>query len=164
MAIVHDPKLLILDEPTSGLDPEEGESMLNRIQILSRKFGKTILLCTHILPDVQVVCDDVLVLAAGQVRLSNKLSVLCESPDPSLTVEVYGGIDGYEASLMRAGLRVEKVDDTQLKVFGAAASTSDQLWATAAECQVTIRSITPSKNSLEQIFLKAVREVSYANS
>ena len=164
MSIVHDPKLLILDEPTSGLDPEERESMLNRIRILSRQFGKTILLCTHILPDVQVVCDHVLILAAGQVRLSEKLSVLCESPNPSLTVDVYGDVSKFEEKLAEANLRVEKIGDTELKVFGAAESISELLWKIAADCQVTIRSITPSKNSLEQVFLRAVREVNHAHS
>jgi ABC-2 type transport system ATP-binding protein len=164
MAIVHDPQLLILDEPTSGLDPEERESMLNRIRILSRQFQKTIILCTHILPDVQVVCDHVLVLAAGRVRLSERLSVLCESPDASLTIQVHGDIDLLNSGLQQAGLRTELLSERQLKVFGAAESISPVLWKTAAESEISVRTITPSKNSLEQVFLKAVREVTHANS
>ena len=52
-AIVHDPPVLILDEPTSGLDPEERQVMLNRIRLLAQDQGKAVLLCTHILPDIQ---------------------------------------------------------------------------------------------------------------
>jgi ABC-type multidrug transport system ATPase subunit len=77
MAIVHDPRLLILDEPTSGLDPEERESMLHRIRILTRDFRKSVILWTHILPDVQTICDQVVILAAGAVRVSNTLESLC---------------------------------------------------------------------------------------
>ena len=60
----NDPPLLIFDEPTSGLDPEEREAMLSRIRILYRDYGKTVILSTHILPDVQTVCDNVAILDA----------------------------------------------------------------------------------------------------
>jgi ABC-2 type transport system ATP-binding protein len=105
MAIVHDPKLLILDEPTSGLDPEEREAMLNRIRILTRQFQKSVILCTHILPDVQVVCDNVVILAGGAVRISDSLDELCRVPNPSLTVTLSGERDAYRESLMKKGVR-----------------------------------------------------------
>ena len=60
-AIVHDPKFLILDEPTSGLDPEERDALLQRISVLCVDGGKSALLSTHILPDVQSVCDQVVI-------------------------------------------------------------------------------------------------------
>jgi len=88
MAIVHDPELLILDEPTSGLDPEERETMLNRISILNSKFGKAIILCTHILPDVKVVCDAVTIVAGGKVRLSAPLEELLRSPNPEVMIRL----------------------------------------------------------------------------
>ncbi len=88
MAIVHDPKFLILDEPTSGLDPEERVSMLNRIRILAREFNKSVLLCTHILPDVQSVCDRVIILASGTVRVSDTLESLARKPNASIAIAV----------------------------------------------------------------------------
>ena len=69
-AIVHDPEFLILDEPTSGLDPEEREALLTRIRLLWSQSGKSVLISTHILPDVQAICDEVVILSNGQVRLS----------------------------------------------------------------------------------------------
>jgi len=164
MSIVHDPKMLILDEPTSGLDPEEREAMLNRIRILSRQFGKAVILCTHILPDVQVVCDDVRILSRGTVKLSGGLKELCETRDAGLTVQLSGEADDFVAALTRDGIRAETMTPRVARVFGEAGLLNPVLWRKAELCEMTIRSVAPTRNSLEQIFLEAVREVRVANS
>jgi ABC-2 type transport system ATP-binding protein len=164
MAIVHDPKLLILDEPTSGLDPEEREAMLNRIRILTRQFGKSVLLCTHILPDVQVVCDSVVILAGGSVRVSDTLEELCRVPNPSMTVTLSGDRNAYQECLTAKGVKSEVISLRQLRVFGQADELNEPLWSAATESGCLVRGLSPSRNSLEQIFLSAVREVSHANS
>ena len=164
MAIVHDPKLLILDEPTSGLDPEEREAMLNRIRILAREFHKSVILCTHILPDVQSVCDRVVIFARGTVRVSDSLETLCRMPDPSVTVQVTGDCQKLLGRLEQNGLRAKILLPQQLQIIGDAESLSPTLWVAASESDCVIRSVTPSKNSLEQIFLDAVREVHRADS
>ena len=164
MAIVHDPKLLILDEPTSGLDPEEREAMLNRIRILTRQFQKSVILCTHILPDVQVVCDNVVILAGGAVRISDSLDELCRMPNPSLTVTLSGERDAYRESLKKKGVKSEVVSLRQLRVFGDADALHEHIWSAATESGCVVRGLAPSKNSLEQIFLAAVGEVHHANS
>ena len=163
MAIVHDPKLLILDEPTSGLDPEEREAMLNRIRILARQFAKSVILCTHILPDVQVVCDNVVILAGGSVRVSDSLDELCRMPNPSMTVTLSGNRDAYRDRLTAKGVQSEVMSLRQLRVFGEVAVLNEPLWSAATESGCIVRGLSPSKNSLEQIFLTAVREVQSAN-
>lgn len=164
MAIVHDPELLILDEPTSGLDPEERESMLSRIQILSHQMKKAIIICTHILPDVQVVCDRVVILAAGRVTLCENLEVLRRSPDPSLTVTVLGDAQSFAAGLQKRGARTELISDYSVRVFGPEEEISPAVWKAAADAGIAVRSIVPSRTSLEEVFLKAVRETSHADS
>lgn len=164
MAIVHDPRLLILDEPTSGLDPEEREALLNRIRILARDFRKSVILCTHILPDVQTVCDHVVILAAGSVRVSDTLDGLCRMPNPSVTVSVTGDYQSLHDLLSSKELQSTIVMPYQLRVVGEASELSSALWSAATESGCVIRSLTPSKNSLEQIFLDAVREVHHAHS
>jgi ABC-2 type transport system ATP-binding protein len=89
-ALVHDPPLLILDEPTTGLDPDQRESMLRRIRTLAREHGKSILLSTHILPDVRSVCDQVIMLVGGTVRIIDTLENLSRPAEPTLHVSVYG--------------------------------------------------------------------------
>ncbi|MBL8811611.1 MAG: ABC transporter ATP-binding protein [Planctomycetaceae bacterium] len=164
MAIVHDPKLLILDEPTTGLDPEEREAMLNRIRILSVEFGKSVILCTHILPDVQTVCNHVVILAAGRVMISDTLQNLCRTPTPSLTVSVQGNTAAFVASLKQQDYFCELLGPQQVRVPGETEVLSRVLWSTAIDTGCVIQNMTPSKNSLEQIFLDAVKQVRNAHS
>lgn len=164
MSIVHDPRLLILDEPTSGLDPEEREAMLNRIRILTRDFHKSVILCTHILPDVQSVCDRVVILAAGSVRVSDTLETLGRMPDPTVTVSVSGDYGALNEVLHRRNIRSSIESPQHLQIAGDAGELSGVLWAAASEVNCVIRSMVPSRNSLEQIFLNAVREVQCADS
>jgi ABC-2 type transport system ATP-binding protein len=164
MAIVHDPRLLILDEPTSGLDPQEREAMLNRIRILARNFRKSVILCTHILPDVQAVCDRVVILAGGTVRISDTLELLCRTPNPSITVQVTGDLRQLQSQLNDRGITSISAIPNQIQVQGDAAELNTVLWQAAAAANCSIRSLSPAKNSLEQIFLDAVREVHRAHS
>jgi ABC-2 type transport system ATP-binding protein len=162
-ALVHDPPILILDEPTSGLDPAEREAMLSRIQILARNHGKAVLLCTHILPDVQAVSDAVIILAKSRVKIAERLERLSEPTNPSLKIHVLGDATAFAVHLERAGLKA-KVDATQaLIVDGAHAELAAKIWQVAHQNRVAVRSIEPSRNSLEEIFLSAVREQPNAN-
>ncbi len=164
MSIVHDPELLILDEPTSGLDPEEREAMLNRISILSHKFGKSVILCTHILPDVKVVCDAVTILAAGRVRLSAPLKELLKSPNPAVNVELTGDGQKLLAALQSCGLSAELRRDGILQISGEAADVTKQLWKSVDGCDVAVQNMSPSQSSLEEVFLKSVRDNHDADS
>lgn len=157
-ALVHDPQILILDEPTSGLDPEEREIMLNRIALLSREHGKTVLLCTHILPDVQAVSDHVVILAQGRVRVAGRLDELSRPASPSLQVRPLGDAHGFAEGLREAGLRVEIAQNGTLIVEGSQAELSATIWRIAEQANVGIRLLRTSRTSLEDIFLDAVRE------
>jgi ABC-2 type transport system ATP-binding protein len=156
-AIVHDPPILILDEPTSGMDPEERELMLKRIGILARKHGKAVILCTHILPDVQTVSDHVIILAKGKVRRSEKLEVLSRPATPSVTVKVLGREEVFIHMLTQRGLKIETGQFGALTIHGRFEELAGHVWQAAGASQVTVQSLTPSKNSLEEIFLEAVR-------
>jgi ABC-2 type transport system ATP-binding protein len=157
-AIVHDPPVLILDEPTSGLDPEEREAMLRRIQRLARDHGKTILLCTHILPDVQSISDAVVILARGRVRVADRLEELSRPAEPSLRVRLLGSTAEFLERWRGRGLQADLQAQNVVVVRGDPLQLTGEVWATARACGVGVRSLTPSRNSLEQIFLSAVRE------
>ncbi len=157
-AIVHDPPILILDEPTSGMDPEERELMLKRINILARKHGKAVILCTHILPDVQSVSDHVVILVKGKVRRSESLEILSRPATPSVTVKVLGPPEEFIGQLTAHGLKVETGNFGALTIHGTFDELAGHVWRAAGSSQVSVQSLTPSKNSLEEIFLNAVRE------
>jgi ABC-2 type transport system ATP-binding protein len=157
-AIVHDPPLLILDEPTSGLDPEEREAMLGRARILAQRMGKSVLISTHILPDVQAICDTVVILAKGRVRVVDRLETLRRPTSPVWRVRVLGQASTLAARMRRAGLEVETESGDTLAVSTADGGVVQRVWDWAREAGVGIRALVPAQNSLEQIFLDAVRE------
>lgn len=163
-ALVHDPLLLILDEPTSGLDPEERQAMLNRILVLAQKHGKSIILCTHILPDVQAVSDAVVILAKGQIRVSDRLENLTQSDSPALLIRTIGSPSSLQQTLSRHGLATETTSEGRLSVEGSGDDTAAAIWSAAQESNTLIRSMSPAKNSMENIFLDAVKGSGDADS
>jgi len=163
-ALVHDPPLLILDEPTSGLDPDEREAMLNRVRVLAQKHGKNIIFCTHILQDVQAVCDSVVILASGRVCVADRLENLSQPASPKILVRTVGSPASLENLLQQRGLTTAMTDEGWLSVSGANDETTPMIWSAAGEAETLIRSITPARNSMEQIFLDAVRGAKHADS
>ena len=156
-AIVHDPPVLILDEPTSGLDPEERQVMLNRIRVLARDQGKAVLLCTHILPDVQSISDAVVILARGRVQVSQSLVELSRPAVPSLELRLHGAVEPFMERMRQHGIKMAPPSNGLIVLEGPPEELAAKVWQTAGECHVGIRSMTPSRNSLEEIFLNAVR-------
>ena len=161
-AIVHDPPLLIFDEPTSGLDPEARDAMLARIRNLSVKHGKTVIISTHILPDVQSCCDDVLIVAKGQLKLADKLEKLSRPSSPTVKLELTRIEDEnrsrFVSALRAADFVVDDSDPWSILIISERGSLDPRVWQLANENEVAIRTVLPAMNSLEEIFVNAVRE------
>lgn len=157
-AIVHDPPLLILDEPTSGLDPEERDIMLRRIKRLASDHGKTVVICTHILPDIQAVSESVVILARGTVRVCDRLENLSRPTEPAVNVRLLGDASAFMKQLADEGFQSEQRSDGHVIIRGPAEELSARVWKTAQETNTVVRSLAPSRNSLEDIFLQAVQE------
>jgi ABC-2 type transport system ATP-binding protein len=160
-SIVHDPQLLIMDEPTSGLDPEERQIMLRRIRNLADRAGKAIIISTHILPDVETVCDQVLILSQGRLRLADNLQALTAAA-PELYLKVLGSAEQLVESLTSAGLDAALTERGTIVVQHP--GDVAPIWSCARKTGVTIRSMTPAKNTLEEIFMEAVSEDKHADS
>ena len=163
-AIVHDPELLIFDEPTSGLDPEERENLLNRIRILADDAGKTVLISTHILPDVQHICDHAIILAKGQIVLSETLETLNRTNEPTVSVRATGDVEKFTRQLDQFGFNVSTTVDGTLQVSGNSNELAQRIWEAAAVSQTTLMAIEPAKNDLEAIFIQAVQESQHATA
>lgn len=154
-ALVHDPPFLILDEPTTGLDPDQRESMLERIRTLASRHGKSILLSTHILPDVCSVCDSVIMLVGGRVRIIDTLENLSRPTAPTVHVSVHGDDAPLRRRLSEQGYAVTEETDGSLRIAGVDSSQIPTLWRIAAETGTSIKRLEPAKNSLEKIFFEA---------
>jgi ABC-2 type transport system ATP-binding protein len=162
-ALVHDPKLLILDEPTSGLDPEERDAMLNRIRDLSRSHGKSIIICTHILPDCQQVSDYVVILAAGKVTVAKPMQELARPAVPALQIQTLGPPVLLQETLQAMNFAAQISPTGLLTVQSDTDECIQAIWRVAHEKDITIRSLTPARNSMETIFLQAVQAATDSN-
>ena len=146
-AIVHDPEFLIFDEPTSGLDPEERENLLNRIRILADESDKSVLISTHILPDVQSICDHAVIIAAGKVVLNESLDVLNRPSAPTIALRIDSkNEDGFIDQLSADGLSVSRNDDLLWQVTGNDEKMTDKIWNAAKATGTSIHSMQPAKN------------------
>jgi ABC-2 type transport system ATP-binding protein len=160
-AIVHDPELVILDEPTNGLDPIERRAMLGRLVTLARDHGKAIFLSTHVLPDVQAVCENVIVLARGRVRLAGRIDALTRPESPECLLEGTGPLAALVERLGAHGRRARMVEsETGPAVAVSLADDEDPaaVWQAAREAGVAVRSFAPATRPLEEVFLRALRE------
>jgi len=155
-ALIHAPKILFLDEPTNGLDPAGREKMLRIIRNLAHKQNVSVIVSTHILSDVEACCDAALILGRGKLLVYDTIDALKRNVDSSYHVRVAGAIGPLCAALEASGCQVESVSHDEARVSGDGDVGHEVLVASQA-CGAVIREITPSRNSLEDIFLEAVR-------
>jgi len=111
-ALINDPDLVLLDEPTSGLDPLGNRDMKDLILDL-KKQGKTVLMCSHLLGDVQDVCDRIAILYGGELKVLGRVDELLRSQDSTQILSSKlsdGAIKEIEAVLKKHGASMQKVD------------------------------------------------------
>src|SRR6476646_3835182 len=89
-ALVHDPPVLLLDEPTSGLDPAGRDAMLRLVVALGTDHGKSVILSTHLLADVEAVCERVVIIAGGRIRGQGTVAELCSRRMNRVRLRVQG--------------------------------------------------------------------------
>jgi hypothetical protein len=110
------------------------------------------------------VSDAVVILAKSRVRIAERLERLSQPTNPSLEIQVLGDPHAFAARLEQAGLKPKVEPQGALTIEGPHAELAARLWQVAHQAGVGIRSIEPSKNSLEEIFLAAVKEQPDAHS
>ncbi len=155
-ALIHAPQLLFLDEPTTGLDPVGREKMLRLIRSLAHKRGISVVISTHILSDVEACCDAALILGRGKLLVYDSLTELHQSVDASYRVRVAGDITALCSLLRTRGLKIEHTSADEARVWGEG-DVGTAVFAASRACGTVVREITPSRNSLEDIYLEAVR-------
>ncbi len=154
-AIVHDPRMLILDEPTNGMDPAGRLEILELARDLSRRKGMSLLFSSHLLPDVEAVCDRIMVLGGGQLLASGLIADLKKTERRQFEVRVKADPNRLAGRLVEIGLAVEPRDDLLVVDLPEGRETSD-LWEAALASDVQIRLLRPRQSSLEEVFLGAI--------
>jgi ABC-2 type transport system ATP-binding protein len=124
-ALVHDPRLMLLDEPTNGLDPEGREEMLRLIRRIRTEFGIAVILSSHLLTEIERVCDHLVEIEGGRLVRSSAMTALT-APTRVLQIEVAGDRERFAERLADLGiavthsgrnLLVEKEDDAMLDII-----------------------------------------------
>ena len=167
-ALVHDPKLLLLDEPTNGLDPQGRDEMLALVKSLPARTGCSIVLSSHLLHDVEKVCERAILLHEGKIVYSGTIEALRQEGQKDVyELRVKEGEDRLQEALQKRGLGVEReglmlvvqVHNNVLRAHNIAESRpTELLFAVAAEEKVQVRHLAPRKLTLENAFVRAVNE------
>ncbi len=155
-AIAHDPHLVLLDEPTDGLDPVQRDDMLALIRRVGTEFGIDVVMSSHLLEEIERVCDDAVILSAGQVVASGPIAELTGS-DRGLLVEVEERPEELVRALQDRGLSVE-ADGNRLVVAGrdggAADAVHDQVRDALVATRCGVRRLSNRTLSLEEVYLE----------
>jgi ABC-2 type transport system ATP-binding protein len=154
-AIVHGPKLLILDEPTNGLDPSARQRMIRMIREIRDTREMRIVLCSHLLRDVEDTCDEVLILKGGQIAHYCNIDEERRANKRFLELETYGANGDFTAAIEKLGCDCA-VTANRLKLVLADGIQSRDIFRLAAEQNVRIRRLNFRRDTLEDIFLKAM--------
>lgn len=158
-AIVADPELVLLDEPTAGLDPMGREEMLDLVRRLG-SFGISVVLATHLLDDVQSVCDYVVMIDAGKLVLAGPTTQLLERAG-TVRLDVGGQTDGVVEELGRRGLAATLLEDGSLEIAARDRNSDDVLDAVrdvVADLQLPLHALSTRHASLDEVFLRTAGE------
>lgn len=156
-ALVHDPDILLLDEPTNGLDPKGRREMLDLVSTLGRDLGKSLLLCSHLLPDVERTCDHVVVLSEGSTRLQGRIAELTAHDGEVVVFRVRGDRARFAQRLVELGHEVDLLQEDALRVFVPGNTEDfDEFFALARDSACFLTAVEPARSSLEDVFLAAL--------
>jgi ABC-2 type transport system ATP-binding protein len=163
-ALVHDPPVLLLDEPTSGLDPAGRDAMLRLLLILGRDHGKSILLSTHLLGDVERVCETVLILHKGRLLSQGGVAELCRRRQDRYRLQIQGESATFREELRLEGVRVLHDNGRgELRVAVPPNWVTRAFFTLADNHHVLLRGLRPDDEDLEELFHRVLSETGEQN-
>ncbi len=158
-ALVHDPPALLLDEPTSGMDPAGREGMLELLLRLGKDHGKAILLSTHLLDDIDKVCDAVVILHQGRILCQGPVQQLCRKRQDRYRLHIQGDPTGFLDDLRLEGVQVLHDNGRgEYRVQVPAAWTTQAFFKLAQVHNVAVRGLRADDEDLEELFHRMIAE------
>jgi ABC-2 type transport system ATP-binding protein len=157
-ALVHDPELLFLDEPTNGMDPKGREEMLALVRDIATAKTITVILSSHLLPDVEFACDYAVVLHKGAVAAHGPIATLKGTSGRVLELRVKGDEARFADALRAEGLECHGEPGDGLRIYMPDAYPARRLFELAVDSEVQVRHLRASVPSLEDVFARALGE------
>jgi len=153
-ALVHDPDLLLLDEPTNGLDPAGRDAMLALVHRIGTEFGISVVVCSHLLGEVERICDSLVAIEAGRLLRADRISAMTGTRDV-LAVEVSEGTEELSAALTTLGLLVSQ-EGRLLLVPLDDDSAYDRILRAVADLDLPLHRLDQRRHRVAELF--AARE------
>src|SRR5467141_3907839 len=155
-AIVHGPRLIFLDEPTNGLDPPARARMIRLVREIRDSGKANIVLSSHLLRDVEECCEEILILKDGRLAVYCNLEEERKANRKFLMLETRGDLKAFVTAVDGMGCECAVTGDHRLKIILQEGAEIRDVYRLAAESKVQIRCLAYKRDSLEDIFLKAM--------
>jgi len=155
-AIVHGPRLLLLDEPTNGLDPPHRARMIKMIREIRDSGNANIIISSHLLRDVEECCDEVLILKDGEIATYCNLEEERKANLRFIEIETQRGNETFAEAVGNLGCEVAVLSDRKIKTVLPENIRIRDIYQVAADQNMQIRRLDYKRDSLQDIFLKAM--------
>jgi len=155
--LVHDPDMLLLDEPTAGLDPDGRSAMLDLLVAISTRQNKSLILSTHLLGDIERVCQQTIILDAGRVVGQGSIDELRASRPSCYRLCWQGEADDFMISLRNRGMTVDRSEESgQTRIHLPDNVSTREIFATAIQCGVVVTGLEPESENLETAYHRLI--------
>lgn len=150
-ALIHDPKLIIADEPSNGLDAKAREFMLNTLEITVNEGQRSVLMASHLMDDVERVCENIVLLHKGKLAAQGKIEDL-KAIDKEVEIHVWGSAGKMEETLKDRGMKVRR-EGRVMRIGHTGDDTYDSILQAAADIGTQVRRMHDHEATLEDLFL-----------
>lgn len=154
-ALVHDPEVVFLDEPTNGLDPDGRENILRLIGALHRDLGTSVVISSHLLHDIERICDRVLIIAHGRLLEHDSIQALKERHRRIVELAPAAEPERFLAALTAAGHKVERLSNGRLRVPSATDSI-EWVLELMRDHRLPPAEVIANPNALHELFVQAL--------
>ena len=150
-ALIHDPQLIIADEPSNGLDAKAREFMLNTLEITVNEGQRSVLMASHLMDDVERVCENIVLLHKGKLAAQGKIEDL-KAIDKEVEIHVWGSAGKMEETLKDRGMKVRR-EGRVMRIGHTGDDTYDSILQAAADVGTQVRRMHDHEATLEDLFL-----------
>jgi len=154
-ALVHDPDLVFLDEPTNGLDPSGREHILRLIGSLRRELGISVIVSSHLLHEIERICERVIIIGAGRVLEHDSIAALKDRHRRVVELAPSSEPERFVAALAAAGVAVDRLSNGRLRLESPTES-AEWILTLMRDHRLPPAEIVANPNALHELFLKAV--------